>query len=107
MESGEHLPALMRDFHDQKDLFKSIHELVDFGGHDEVTWVAGHCYVIDIFLWFMAKRGYTLQRSRKRLPFRDIGADIEGATKHRRDASTAVIYRAMIADYTNAGEGNG
>ena len=58
----------MRDFHDQKDLFKLIHEKINVEGHDyckQVNWIAGQCYVIDIFLWFMARRGYTLQRTRK------------------------------------------
>ncbi len=27
LNSGEYLPHIMRDFHDQKDLFKTIHTL--------------------------------------------------------------------------------
>jgi len=65
----------MRDFHDQKDLFKAIHRLVAVEKHEyakEVNWIAGHCYVIDIFLWFMARHGYTLQRAPQKLPFEDV-----------------------------------
>ncbi len=80
MRSGEYLPPFMRDFHDQKEVFKTIHETVDTGKHEYtrgVSWVTGHCYVIDIFLWFMAKRGWTLQRSRTQVEFRDLEADLE------------------------------
>ena len=68
LESGQYLPSFMRDFHDQKDLFKEIHSVYR---ESEQTgkmpnWVDGHCYVVDWFLWFMATRGYTLQKTRKK-----------------------------------------
>ncbi len=68
LESGEHLPDRMRDFHDQKNLFKSMHYLFqDAESEDKVpNWRDGHVYVIDWFLWFMASRGYTLQKCRKK-----------------------------------------
>lgn len=68
LESGRHLPDKMRDFHDQKDLFKSMHYLhQDAEGADKnPTWIQGHIYIIDFFLWFMAARGYTLQKTRKK-----------------------------------------
>jgi hypothetical protein len=98
MKSGAYLPPMMRDFHDQKDLFKTIHELVensrtargrdDFGG---MRWIDAHCYTIDVFLWFMAKRGYTLQRSRQRLPFRDLSADVK-AGMERWNASGPELF---------------
>ena len=31
-----------------------------------------HTYVIDLFLWFMALHGYTLQRSRAKEEFYDL-----------------------------------
>ncbi|MNY63704.1 hypothetical protein D3C86_2007050 [compost metagenome] len=55
-------------------------------GHEyarSVDWVTGQCYVIDIFLWFMARRGYTLQRSRAKVPFRDLHEDVENARMQR------------------------
>ena len=64
LKSGEYLPEVLRDFHDQKDVFKAMHQIV----RDPVTtikrpsWIEGHVYVIDVFLWFMARRGYTVQR---------------------------------------------
>lgn len=95
MNSGRYLPQALRDFHDQKDVFSTMHSLVNVEGNEyakDVSWIAGQCYVIDIFLWFMAKRGYTLQRSRQKLPFRDLDDDIARERK-RRDAS----FAAMIA----------
>jgi len=79
LKNGKYLPEEIRDFHDQKDLFKGIHENVKMEDSytKDITWAAGHCYVIDIFLWFMAKRGYTLQKSRKNLKFRSLSDDIK------------------------------
>lgn len=74
LKSGEHLPAKMRDFHDQKDLFKSIHYLQkdNEGADKNPSWSQGHVYIIDYFLWFMASRGYTLQKTRKKcVEFKD------------------------------------
>lgn len=74
LDSGEYLPNFMRDFHDQKDLFKKMHSLYgDSAAAKQMpSRVDGHCYVIDWFLWYMAGRGYTLQKSKKKLEFRDL-----------------------------------
>ena len=81
LHSGEYLPEIMRDFHDQKDLFKVMHTLyADSDSIKEIPgWVAGHIYTIDCFLWFMASRGYTLQKSRKNVEFKSLAKyrDIE------------------------------
>lgn len=64
LHSGKYLPRFLRDFHDQKSVFKWIGERVEAarqkrkanGEHDYiegVNWVAAHVYVIDNFLWFM------------------------------------------------------
>jgi hypothetical protein len=37
------------------------HIVKDF---DRISWIDKHCFVVDQFLWFMAKCGYTLQKSR-------------------------------------------
>lgn len=99
MKSGRYLPPFLRDFHDQKDAFKAMHHVIDVEKHEyakDVSWVVGQCYVIDIFLWFMAKRGYTLQRSRQRLPFRDMDNDISA----EREAATRAF--AAMLDETRA-----
>lgn len=79
MKSGRYLPIMMRDFHDCKDLFKTMHSLYrDDECIKDVNWIRGHIYTTDVFLWYMASRGYTLQKTRKKgLQFRDIGKDIQ------------------------------
>lgn len=68
LESGEFLPEFMRDFHDQKDLFKAIHKL--YGS--DLSWVGAHVYTVDRFLWYMASRGYVLRKSRRKIDFRPL-----------------------------------
>lgn len=80
MKNVEYLPRELRDFHDQKDLFKRIQHLVAKSeSHDleGLNWVMAHIYTIDMFLWFMAAHGYTLQRSRKKFEFADLQATME------------------------------
>lgn len=74
LNSGNHLPEFLRDFHDQKDLFKFMHSLYqdNKNSDNKPNWVDGQIYVIDWFLWFMASHGYTLQKSRKRIRFYKI-----------------------------------
>jgi hypothetical protein len=96
VKSGAHLPAPLRDFHDAKDVFRTMHERMDVRSNEcarEVTWVRGQCYVIDLFLWFMAKRGWTLQRSRAKVEFLDLAADIKAV----KDANTAHL-QALLAE---------
>lgn len=73
--NGDYLPFFLKDFHDQKDFFKSMHHLYQDseGANDRPNWVNGHIYTIDWFLWFAASRGYTLQKSRKKgIGFKDL-----------------------------------
>ena len=71
LESGKYLPDMLKDFHDQKTLFKAMHSLYrDAEQVDRMpNWVDGQIYTIDWFLWFMASRGYTLQKSRTKLDY--------------------------------------
>lgn len=88
LKSLQYLPPPLRDFHDQKEVFKAMHQIINVDGHEyarSVDWVTGQCYVIDIFLWFMARRGYTLQRSRAKVPFRDLHTDLEELRQQRRE----------------------
>jgi hypothetical protein len=82
LESGAYLPKPLRDFHDQKDLFKCIAELEPPKNYPMPDWVTAHIYTVDHFLWFMAKHGYTLQRSRANVKF----SDLETRVKASRDA---------------------
>lgn len=90
LKSSEYLPEVLRDFHDQKDFFKFLDikigqriEERKAEGEDYTRYIAGYNWVmlqilsIDFVLWFLAAQGYTLQRSRKRLPFYDWDATKE------------------------------
>ena len=61
MKKGMYLPPELRDFHDQKDLFKTIgnrNVSTIESMPEEINWRQGHIYTIDHFLWFMAMHGY-------------------------------------------------
>lgn len=81
----------MRDFHDQKDVFKAMYFKQDCESAGDISWVQGQIYVIDCFLWFMAKRGYTLQKSRKNLDFKDIQQDIEDFKNHESEMAKKIF----------------
>ena len=99
LKSGKHLPEPLRDFHDQKELFRAMHEVIAEPGPEDLikrpSWVEGQCYVIDVFLWFMARRGYTLQRTRTAGDFRDLGEDVRRVTQARDAANADVLKQAM------------
>lgn len=91
LTSGEYLPHFMRDFHDQKDVFKAMHNTIhnaDENGNPR----DGHIYVVDTFLWYMARCGYTLQKSRKDVQFKDIDDDI---ARYKSEVSNA--FSSMIS----------
>lgn len=95
LDSAEYLPEFMRDFHDQKDVFKAIHELVnEHDGTKAINWRDAHIYTIDVFLWFMARRGYTLQRSRAKCDFLDIHQTIAAQNQVRQDAFISALKAA-------------
>lgn len=81
LESSKHLPPFLRDFHDQKDVFKTLWCNMNLSKFSkevrELGWINFHIIIIDIFLWWMAKRGWTLQRSRQKIEFLDISEDIK------------------------------
>lgn len=91
---GLHLPRFMRDFHGQKALFRTMHDLT-IGADKRLDWVAGQCYVIDVFLWFMARHGYTLQKTRAVLPFEDIETNIKNSEDHREALMTAALKEGL------------
>ena len=69
VQNAEHLPEFMKDFHDQKDLFKAIYEqwcTKDDKILNEVNWVNAQCFTIDYFLWWMGLHGYKLQKVKKK-----------------------------------------
>lgn len=100
MKVGGHLPRFMRDFHDQKRLFKHIDEMVASKRSDPIGQylakdlpnpISAHVYVIDYFLWFMARRGYTLQRARQKFEFVDLDADLQDFERRLSEQVAAEI----------------
>jgi len=88
-ESSKHLPPFLRDFHGQKDLFKTIWGRTNLSSFPKevqnLGWVNFHILIIDLFLWWMAKRGYTLQRSRQKVEFLNLWDDIETYEQEQRE----------------------
>ena len=80
-----HLPKFMRDFHDQKDLFKCLRRRWGNKNIENVTWVDSHIFTIDFFLRFMAIHGYTLQKNRSNIEFDDIETEIEADRKSQTE----------------------
>lgn len=76
----KHLPKFLKDFHDQKDFFKSLWWWQQKGGEStelsKHTWVSQHIYTIDIFLKFMAFHGYKLKKIRSVTDTHDINETI-------------------------------
>lgn len=97
----DYLPDFMKDFHDQKDLFKSIFDQYRNGNAKEllerVNWVDAHCFTIDVFLWWMAENGYKLQKIRKSdVKFDNAEETIKHFTDIRRTRSAA-IFKEIIS----------
>jgi imidazoleglycerol phosphate dehydratase HisB len=94
-ESKEYLPDFLKDFHDQKDLFKAIHEL--YKNNESLqkmpqSWVDNHIFVMDYFLWFMGQHGYKLQKVRKKgIKFFDLHATIEEMNGRRGSALLKIL----------------
>lgn len=58
----------------------------------------GHIYVVDTFLWYMARCGYTLQRSRKQVEFRSMEDDISKMRSAVREAFTKVMSSDSVRE---------
>lgn len=101
LKSGAYLPPPMRDFHDQKDVFKALYETIRIPKQiQHISWVDAQIFTIDIFLWWMARRGYTLQRCRANQQFVDFDKTVDDA-KRRRDAHDIELLRAALAPSPN------
>lgn len=60
-----------------------------------IGWIAGQCYVIDIFLWHMARHGYVLRKASTKLPFEDIEESTRSRIDKMRQASARVLSSAI------------
>ena len=90
LKSLRYLPDFLRDFHAQKEVFKWMHSTIPADnfvlGNEQLSWTAAHVFVIDFFLWHMARCGWTLQRSRVKAEFDDVH-EIIGAYKAEKMAA--------------------
>lgn len=98
MNNQENLPDFMKDFHDQKDLFKTMYDQFK-DSHDvleNVNWVDGHQFTIDVFLWWMGRHGYKLQKIKKKgIEFSDPTETIKHFTDKRHGRSTELLKEAL------------
>lgn len=106
-DDGRHLPRFMRDFHDAKDLFKTIHETMDLSKNPyakDLTWIKGHVYVMDVFLWFMARHGYVLRKTDSKGEFDDIDTTLREARQARMTLAGRLISEAVssLKEHRNA-----
>ncbi len=93
-KEGKHLPYFLKDFHDQKDFFKFLHEFCDTQNHEmvkDISWVEGHVYSIDILLWCLARFGYTLQKNKTKVEFDDLDEMIKEFNLRRTDNFAKII----------------
>ncbi len=86
----------MRDFHDQKDLFKSVLMWAENSESHKISWVDAQCYVIDVFLQYMALHGYILKKSETKEPICDIHETIKTHRNRRTEA-----FNNMLMNDTN------
>lgn len=106
-EDQKHLPELMRDFHNCKELFKTISEYIvceDDNPANEVNWMQAHCYTIDVFLWFMAEHGYTLQRCRAKQDFSNLHERMAHCRNERLGVLSSILKGTPDAGKGNQGE---
>lgn len=94
-EKGKHLPIFMRDFHDQKDIFKAMTDYFNNADEMPVSWQDGHVFTIDWFLWFMAAHGYTLQKTAAKCDnFHELDKTIERSKNARQEQFAEMIGSA-------------
>ena len=100
MDSGKYLPDFMRDFHDQKNIFKRLDKIVQSRNDTytkDISWTSGQVYTVDIFLWFMAVHGYTLQQSRKKVEFHNIHNEL-GEFERKQQEQKADVLKSIFAE---------
>ena len=95
-DEGKHLPKFLRDFHDQKDFFKYLHDSIDTDDEEnkvfkEISAREGHIYCIDYVLYILAKYGYTLQKSRAQYSFENLSDSIEKNNEYRKELFTQAM----------------
>lgn len=96
LETPDYLPKFLKDWHDQKMFFRMFHHKIGKAmeeGDINLNWVKTHIFVVDFFLHFMARRGYTLQKTRTRKveDFLDLDAEIAEFDKMESEAHDKML----------------
>ena len=110
-----HLPSALRDFHQQKKVFKAVQRVAMRGTKDKpglpselsgINWIAAHIYVVDFFLVFMAAHGYTLQRTREQegFKFKDLAETLQELEAEEVAALKKFFAEAAEAEKKEASE---
>lgn len=106
LRSGRYLPPRLRDFHAQKDVFKALAPMLEkyqqktakhYEALRNLSWPEMQMATIDVFLWFMAMHGYTLQPSRAAVTFRNLDEAIEAEREASRAALSKILGQALGA----------
>lgn len=99
-KEGKYLPDFMQDFHDQKDLFKAMHQLYKNRLQKELpafNCVDSHIYTVDFFLWFMGLHGYKLQKIKtKGVEFFQINATIKSNKEKETKSFNDILSNSSI-----------
>jgi len=93
----------MKDFHDQKLLFKwlaFIQKTSDHIPNYHINWVEAHVFVVDVFLYCLAKHGWTLQRNKSDLPFKDITERLQEFDAFLKDSQAEALGLKKGGDAT-------
>jgi hypothetical protein len=106
LSDGKYLPEVMRDFHDAKEIFKTMHHVSGWNEEEgwarNISWMDGQIYVIDLFLHFMARHGYTLQRSRAKLEFHSLDEKCRRVRDEQVDKFASFLAAHMAAPASEA-----
>lgn len=102
---GAHLPDGLNTRSDQEDLFRAMHGLTGWNDLDscasDVTHIAGHAYVIALFLPFMAKHGYVLRKDPNLAGACDLNASLrhfEQLEREARETAREAIHSPRVTD---------
>ncbi|MBL4838148.1 MAG: hypothetical protein JKY34_11290 [Kordiimonadaceae bacterium] len=106
IENAKYLPPVMSDFHDCKDVFKTmVPNLANYRKSNpnipDVSWVDMHCLTVDVFLFFMAMHGYKLQRMPKEQREKLKCLDLERSVNEHKDALMGLMTADITAGLTN------
>jgi hypothetical protein len=109
LSDGRYLPEVMRDFHDAKEIFKTMHHVSGWNEEEgwarNISWMDGQIYVIDLFLHFMARHGYTLQRSRAKLEFHSLEEKCRRVRDEQANAFASFLAAKMATPKPEASDG--